>query len=231
MLIAIDTSTDIASLTLVRDGIVLSELTWRSFQNHTIQLTPNIEYLLRLTGANPKELTGVIVAKGPGSFNGLRVGVSVAKGLAFSLNIPIVGVNTLEVAAYQYADTYLPVCPAFNAGREEMVAALYRKQDGIWRELIAGHITTLEGLVREISEKTLFCGEHVPQITARLTELLGDKVVLASPVTDMRRAGFLAELGMKKLAAGETENVATLAPIYLRRPPITEKKTQPHEGL
>jgi tRNA threonylcarbamoyl adenosine modification protein YeaZ len=230
LLIAIDTSTDIASLALVSDGLVLSELTWRSFQNHTIQLTPNIEHLLRLTGTNPKTLTAVVVAQGPGSFNGLRVGVSVAKGLAFSLNIPIVGISSLEVEAYQYADACLPVCPIFNAGRDEVVAALYRKQEGVWQELVAGHITKLEEFATGITEKTLFCGEHVPQIASKLGELLGDRALFASPVTDMRRASFLAELGMKRLAAGQVDNAATLTPVYLRRPPIGEKKLHPRES-
>ena len=109
MLLAIDTSTDTASLALAEDKTVLAELTWRSKQNHTTQLLPNLNQLFKLTETNAKSLTAVIVAQGPGSFNGLRVGVSAAKGLAFSLGIPIVGVNSLEVAAYQYVETGLPV--------------------------------------------------------------------------------------------------------------------------
>ena len=80
MLLAIDTSTDTASLALAQDSIVLTELTWRSKQNHTTQLLPNLNYLFGLIEANVKSLTAVIVAQGPGSFNGLRVGVSAAKG-------------------------------------------------------------------------------------------------------------------------------------------------------
>ena len=101
MYVAIDTSTETATLALVRDGMVLTEMTWRSGQNHTTQLLPNLNSLFKLTGTSPELLTGVIVGKGPGSFNGLRVGVGIAKGLAFSLNIPIIGINSLEVEAYQ----------------------------------------------------------------------------------------------------------------------------------
>ena len=112
MLLAIDTSTDTASLALAQDKTVLAELTWRSKQNHTTQLLPNLNYLFGITGTDVKSLTGIIIAQGPGSFNGLRVGVSAAKGLAFSLEIPIVGINSLAMAAYQYAETGLPVSAA-----------------------------------------------------------------------------------------------------------------------
>lgn len=224
MLVAIDTSTDIASLALVKDGLTLTELTWHSGQNHTVQLLPNLEHLFKLIGADTGELTGVIVAKGPGSFNGLRVGVSTAKGLAFSLNIPIVGISSLEVEAYQYAGTGLWVCPVFNASRGEIATALYQKQAVRWRQLKEEHITNVEKLCAETKEKTLFCGEYLPVISAQLISQLGEKAVIASPVTDIRRASYLAELGMIKIAAGETDNVATLQPIYLRRPSITVAK-------
>ncbi len=168
--VAIDTSTDTASLALVRDGLVLAEMTWRSGQNHTTQLLPNLAHLFKLTQTEPGTLNGVIVAKGPGSFNGLRVGISTAKGLAFSLGIPIIGINSLEVEAYQYADTGLPVCPVFNAGRGEIATALYQKQGNEWREAVSEHIATLKKLAEQINEKTFFCGEYLPQIEHELRE-------------------------------------------------------------
>ncbi|MDO9333458.1 MAG: tRNA (adenosine(37)-N6)-threonylcarbamoyltransferase complex dimerization subunit type 1 TsaB [Dehalococcoidales bacterium] len=226
MLVAIDTSTDIASLALVEDRLTLAELTWRSGRNHTIQLLPNLAHLLKLVGKDASSLTGVIIAKGPGSFNGLRVGISAAKGLAFSLNIPIVGVSSLEVEAYQYAVTGLPVCPVFNAGRGEIATALYQNQTTGWRQLGDERITTVEQLCVEIQGKTLFCGEYVPTISSQLVSRLAEKAVIASPTTDLRRAAYLAELGMIKIAAGETDNVATLQPVYLRRLSITVAKNR-----
>ncbi|HEX9896478.1 MAG TPA: tRNA (adenosine(37)-N6)-threonylcarbamoyltransferase complex dimerization subunit type 1 TsaB [Dehalococcoidales bacterium] len=224
MLVAIDTSTDIASLALVKDRVTLAELTWRSGQNHTTQLLPNLAHLLKLVGLDTSVLTSVIVAKGPGSFNGLRVGISTAKGLAFSLNIPIVGVSSLEVEAYQYATTGLPICPVFNASRGEIATALYQRQANGWRQVEGERITTVEKLCVEIKEKTLFCGEYLPAISSQLVSRLAEKAVIASPTTDVRRASYLAELGMLKIAAGELDNVATLQPVYLRRPSITVAK-------
>ncbi len=224
MQLAIDTSTDTASLALVRDGDVVAELTWRCGQNHTRQLLPNLEHLLCQFDLSPQALTGIIVARGPGSFNGLRVGISVAKGLAFSLGIPIVGISTLEVEAYQHAGTGLPVCPVFNAGRGEVATATYRRKRGRWLQLAPEHITTIETLCSGITSKTVLCGEYVTVIAEQLRQHLGRRAVIPSATTGLRRAAFLAELGLKRLTDGDTDDPATLQPLYLRRPSITRAK-------
>ena len=146
MQLAIDTSTGTASLALVQEDEVLAELTWRCGQNHSVQLLSQLEHLLSQAKLNLAATTGIIVARGPGSFNGLRVGIGTAKGLAFSLDVPIVGISTLEAAAYQHAETDLPVCPIFNAGREEIATARYQMTDNKWRQLAAEHITTIDAL-------------------------------------------------------------------------------------
>jgi tRNA threonylcarbamoyl adenosine modification protein YeaZ len=224
MQLAIDTSTDTASLALVRDGDAFAELTWRCGQNHTRQLLPNLEHLLRQFDLSPQVLTGIIVARGPGSFNGLRVGISVAKGLSFSLGIPIVGVSTLEVEAYQYAGTGLPVCPVFNAGRGEVATATYRWRSGRWLQLTPEHITTIETLCSGVTSKTVFCGDYVTVITEQLRQYLGRRAVIPSTTTSLRRAAYLAELGIRRLITGDTDDPATLQPLYLRRPSITRAK-------
>jgi len=224
MLAAIDTATEIASLALAKDGQILAEMTWRTRQNHTVQLLPSLENLFKLTGTAPGDLTAVIVGLGPGSFNGLRVSVSAAKGLAFSLNIPIVGINSLEVSAYPYAATGLTVCPVINAGRSEVAAALYQSVKGQWQRIAPDQIITLEQLCAQITRPTIFCGDFVPQIAPQLKEKLGEKAIIVSSLTDLRRAAYLAELGLKRLQAGDTDNISTMQPVYIRRPPITQAK-------
>ena len=223
MQLAIDTSTSIASLALVQDDKALAEFTWHCEQNHTTQLLAHLSYLLEQTKLNLKSASGIIVARGPGSFNGLRVGISTAKGLAFSLGIPIVGISSLAAEAYQYAETGLPVCPIFNAGREEIATAMYQKHNK-WQQLTDEQITTIETLCSQITTKTIFCGEFIPHIATQLTEQLKQKAVIPSPLTTLRRAGFLAELGIERLKAGDYDNPATLQPLYLRRPAITKPK-------
>lgn len=224
MIIAIDSTTDVASVAIVEDGELIAEQTWHTGRNHTVQLLPTLEKLLETAGKKISDCTGVVVAKGPGSFNGLRVGVSSAKVLAFGLGVPIVGINSLEAAAYQYAGYGLPVCPVYNAGRDEVVTAVYRLEDGAFNVIREPSVMSVDALIETIEEKTLFCGERIPLIADSLKHALGGKAVICSPVTDIRRAAFLAELGIRRIAAGDIDDVATLGPVYLRRPPITQKK-------
>ncbi len=224
MQLAIDTSTDTASLALVQDSEVLAELTWRCGQNHTTQLLPHLAHLLNQTKLSLQSTSCIIVARGPGSFNGLRVGISTAKGLAFCLGIPIVGISTLEVEAYQQAETGLPICPIFNAGRGEIATAIYQKKRNEWCQLATEHITTVEALCSQLTTKTIFCGEFIPSIAAQLRKKLNEKAIIPPSATRLRRASFLAELGLKRVKAGNYDNLATLQPLYLRRPPITKPK-------
>jgi tRNA threonylcarbamoyl adenosine modification protein YeaZ len=228
MYLAIDTSTDNASLAIIKEGQVLAELNWLSQQNHCVELMPNLNRLLEQAKTNLKSTDGIIVAIGPGSFNGLRVGVSTAKGLAFSMGVPLVGINTLEATAYQHAESGLPVCPILNAGRGEIATAIYQRKDNQWQKITNQHITTTEDLIAEITDKTIFCGEATAAVLEQLKDKLGQKAIIPSPASRLRRAAFLAELGIKRLEAGDHDAPASLQPIYLRLPPITQPKRPIH---
>lgn len=222
MILAIDTSTDNASLALVKEGRVLAEANWRCEQNHTVELLPHLVSLLGEAKAGIGSISGVAVARGPGSFNGLRAGISTAKGLAFSLGVPIIGISSLEAVAYEHAEAGLPVCPISNAGRGEIAAAIYQRQDNNWRQLVAEHITTLDALCSGITTRTIFCGEFTPQLADELKKQLKERAVIAA--TDPPRARLLAELGKRRLEAGDYDHPTTLQPLYLRRPAITQPK-------
>jgi tRNA threonylcarbamoyladenosine biosynthesis protein TsaB len=226
MKLAIDTSTETASIALVKESKVLAELTWHCGQNHTAQLLPYLTLLLDKAKVSLQSTRCIIVAKGPGSFNGLRVGMATAKGLALSLGVPIIGISTLETDAYQHAETGLPICPIFNAGRGEIATALYQMKGNEWLQLISEHITTFDALCSDISKKTVFCGEYIPEIETQLKQQLKQKAIIPTPAARLRRANFLAELGQKHLEAGKVDNISTLQPLYLRRPPITKPKKQ-----
>jgi tRNA threonylcarbamoyl adenosine modification protein YeaZ len=222
MILAIDTSTNNASLALVKGDEVLAEANWRCEQNHTVELLPHLARLLDEAKADISSISGVVVARGPGSFNGLRVGISTAKGLAFSLGVPIIGISSLEVLAYEHAESGSPICPIFNAGRGEIAAAIYQRQDNNWRQLVAEHITTVDALCSGITAKTIFCGEIAPQVAKELKKQLGERAIIAT--TEPPRARLLAELGKRRLDAGDYDHPATLQPLYLRRPAITQPK-------
>jgi tRNA threonylcarbamoyladenosine biosynthesis protein TsaB len=224
MQLVIDTSTDTASLALVQDSAVPARLTWHCQHNHTVELLPQLSKLLNQAELSLKSTNGIIVAKGPGGFNGLRAGIGTAKGLALSLGIPIVGISTLEAEAHQHAKTGLPICPVFNAGREEITTATYQGKHNEWHQLIAEHITTVETLCSQITTQTIFCGEFIPHIATQLSHKLKRKAIILPPTGGAQRITSLAELGQKRLKAGDYDNLATLQPLYLRRPSITKAK-------
>lgn len=224
MQVAIDTSTNTASLALVQDGDIMAELTWHCEQSHSTQLLPSLSYLLKQNNLNLQSATCISVARGPGSYNGLRVGLSTAKALAFSLNVPIISIGTLEAEAYQQANTGLPICAVLNAGRGEIAIAKYQKKRGSWLELAPAQLTTLDVLCSEVTTKTVFCGEYIPAIAHVLTERLDSKAVIPAPPFRLRRASFLAELADKRFKNNDYDNVVTLQPIYLRGPEITLPK-------
>ena len=227
MELAIDTSTETAGIAVSREGEVVAELTWRAGQNHSTELVPSIILLMRQAGSRLTDISGLVVARGPGSFNGLRVGMSTAKGLAFALNVPLVGIGTLEVDPY--AVTGLPICPLLNAGRGEIAAALFQTRSGKWRRLLDEQITTLDDLLPKMKGRTLFCGGAAAGATSRLTDALGRRALVVSGGGALRRAvdrstcdaSSLAQLGWMRLSAGDIDPLPTLQPQYLRSPSIT----------
>lgn len=225
MELAIDTSTDFCSIGLSREGEIMAELTWRTQQNHTVELVPNIDRLLTQVNTGSQDLKAIFVARGPGSFNGLRVGMSTAKGLAFSLGIPLVGIGTLEVEAYPFAFTGLQVCPIHNAGRGEIATALYR-QDNTWRCLSAEHITTVDVLCRQTRRKTVFCGEIQPSVVEVLKKKLEKYAIIPEAAARLRQAAYLSVLAWQRLIKGDVDDAASLQPLYLRQPPITLRKVK-----
>ena len=119
----------------------------------------------------------------------------------------------------------LPICPIYNAGQGEIATATYQMKGRQWRQLVPEHITTVEALCSQTTAKTIFCGEFLPTVAPELRRRLKQKAIISTPAARLRRAGFLAELGQRRLAAGNCDNPATLQPLYLRRPPITKPKT------
>ena len=198
MLIAIDTSTDTAGLALAGDNELIVEFTWRCGQNHSVQLLPNLAFILSRAKLSLAEASGIIVARGPGGYSGLRVGLSTAKSLAFCLNVPLAGVSTLEVMAYEQSTLGIIICPVIDTGGNEIAASLFKMKDGEWSRTMAEQMITIDNLCLKITARTAFCGQITPQTVAALKEKLGENAVIL-PASHWRRAGFLAELGRRRL--------------------------------
>jgi tRNA threonylcarbamoyladenosine biosynthesis protein TsaB len=216
MLLAIDTSTSLTGLACY-DGAALGECVWHSGRDHTAQLLPQLDMLLRHLGRGPGDLSAVAVALGPGSWSGLRVGLSTAKGLALARGLPVIGIGTLDALAYQHRRPGLPVYPLIRLGRDRYATATFAAREP-WARTGEYRNLTLAELCAEISGRALFCGDLDAAALAELERGLDGRAVFPSPAANLRRPAFLAELAWQRLQAGDTDDLATLEPIYLGQP-------------
>ena len=226
MLLALDTSTNTASIALVREERLVAELTWDVGQRHSAELLQRLDWLLQTADVKPADLTEVAVATGPGSFNGVRVALTVAKSLCFALGARLSAVSTLDVAAWGYASMGDPVWALLDAGRGEVYAAEYSSPStdpANWSPVDGYLVITPQELAQRISGRALFCGEWRAETQATLREALGERACFA-PQLSTRRAAWLAELASTRLRSGRVENPATIEPLYLRKPAITISK-------
>ncbi len=219
MLLAIDTATQYAGIALYTGEEVLLEMTWRAGRHHTRQVPPAIDEAFRRTGTAPTDLTGVAVALGPGSFTGLRIGLSLAKGFAVACDIPIVGVPTLDVTARPHFHGSTPLCAVLQAGRGRLAFAFYAPDEsGTWQRQGDYRLGSPEDVAALVAEPTRFVGEVTARERERWRARLADLARFLTPALNVRRPGVLAELAWERLQAGDTDDPATLAPIYLHVP-------------
>jgi tRNA threonylcarbamoyladenosine biosynthesis protein TsaB len=222
MLLAIDTATREASIALYNADGVLSEITWRSRENHTVELTTQVLHLLDLGHVSKDEIKAIGVALGPGSFTGLRVGMSVAKGWAFGAQIPLLAIPTLDAIARAHLHESLPMWAVLNAGRKRFTVARYTFLNGEANRSNDYALVDVDGLIdlvlRSDDARAFFCGDVDVTLAQVLAERLGERAVIASPALNVRRAGFIAELAWARFVRGESDDVASIAPMYTPYP-------------
>ncbi len=217
MLLAIDTSAVFAGLACYNEQGLLAETVWQSGRNHTRQILPQLDLLLRHLGKKPSAIQAVAVALGPGSWSSLRVGLSLGKGIALAQNLPILGIGTLEALAFQHRRPDMPVYPLARLGRDQFATAEFQPGDQ-WKILSDYQNLNLANLCQRITGPAFFCGDLDPETQARIQQLLGDQAFFPSPVANLRRPGYLATLAWERLQKGEIDDLAQVEPIYLGNP-------------
>ncbi len=214
MLLAMDSSTRAIGLALYDGVSVQYEAIWNGRNHHTVELAAGIRVALEKAGIKIEDLEALAVATGPGSYNGLRIGLAVAKGLAFAQKLPLIGIPTLDVIAAAQPIQNLQLAAAVEAGRGRLAVGWYEVQDGAWRAKGGSEVLTLDAFAKKLRQPTWVCGE----LSEEARKILGRKrknVLLASPAQGLRRPGVLAELAWARWQAGDTDDAATLAPHYL----------------
>lgn len=230
MLLALDTSTNVAGLALVEGERLVAELTWHAGNRHSIDLFARLTQLFETYGVAPEQLDGIAVATGPGSFNGVRVALASAKSLAFALDRPLYGVPTLDAIAWGVSFVQGTVWAILEAGRGQLYAAAYdapATDPAAWAPRDGYAILTPAELAAGVTQSVVFCGEWRAESHAALTDALGVQARFAATL-EAGRAGWLGRLALARAAAGGApDEPARLEPLYLRRPAITRSTRRP----
>lgn len=222
MILALSTSTLQFGLALLEDdGNVLAEYFLSKGKGHFGGLMPAFDFLLTSSKFDIHNLEGIIVAMGPGSFTGLRVGLSTAKGLSQGLDVPIIGVPSLEALAYQLSYSGFPVIPVLDSRKSEFFAARFIWDDdhALVRsgEDVCLKVEDLSSLCREPS---LFVGNNFTDQGPLIKERLGPRAILAPAHLWNPKASAVGLLGLKRFHAHDFDDSQQLSPIYMRPPDI-----------
>ena len=213
-ILGIETSTFSGSVSISHDDTILCEYVFNTGPRHNEVLIPTVGRLLSDCGLAKNDLEAVCVSVGPGSFTSLRIGVSTAKALCYSLGSDLAGVPSLEILASNALWCGDGVCAMTDAGREEVFGSFY---DPGSAEMTPAEITTPESVCAKVSKKTVFVGSGALLHTNLIQDFLGDKAVFLPANLNNPRASVCTFLGRKKILSGQKDDPFTLTPFYLRR--------------
>ncbi|HEY4387057.1 MAG TPA: tRNA (adenosine(37)-N6)-threonylcarbamoyltransferase complex dimerization subunit type 1 TsaB [Ktedonobacteraceae bacterium] len=244
LLLALDTSTRQSSVSLSTEDELLGEYVWRAGGNHSVELLDHIQRLCADAQCALSQLDAIVVATGPGSFNGVRVALATAKSLSFALKKTLIGISTLDCIAAQQQQWLGPVCALLEAGRGELYAACYAFESAYTADrlvsyrlqrlsdyllfpppLIASYLQEHASNWLPANSKQplwLFTGETSEASRLALAALFPEQCLFTAPARSVRQASVLATLGLQRLRAGEQDDPLLLEPFYLRRPSITK---------
>ena len=227
--LGIDTSTSCGSVGLIDDGEVISDYLLNIPVTHSERLLGAIEIVLREARWSIENLDGWAISLGPGSFTGLRIGVSTVKGLAFATGKPVAGVPTLDVLASQIAPTSHLICPILDARKKEVYTAFYRYEEGdSLKRLSAYQAIRPEDLIKKIKVQTIFLGDGVKTYGEFLRNSLPTLSLFPPPPLHISHGSMVAKLGAELLQKGECLDISNFTPIYVRSSEAEVKWKETH---
>ena len=218
-ILAIDTATLVSSVALATVDNLLAEITLQTKKTHSELLMPHIAKLMDMAQVAKSDLKGVAVSIGPGSFTGLRIGLSTAKTLAYALHIPVVGVPTLAAMAYGCPVPGVILAPMLNAQKGNVYQALFEWHQGELKEIQPAIVTEVTAALESLSQQerpVVVMGESAVMYREKI-EQIGKNLILAAPHVVIQRASSVAGLGYKLIKQGVRHDVMGLEPLYIRR--------------
>ena len=219
-ILGLDSSGLVASAALVSDGILTAEYTIHNKKTHSQTLMPMIAEMLSMAGTEPGELDAVAVSEGPGSFTGLRIGASIAKGLAWTLKIPIIPVSSLMGLAANVETPGQIVCPIMDARRNQVYTAVYETTEALPMQLAEPDVIPIEDALaraEQAGEQIVFLGDGVPVFRTQILEKVGNKCHFVTPTRRYQSAASIALLGQYLYEKEAFVQADQFAPVYLRK--------------
>ena len=216
-ILALDTATPSLSVAVADGQAVLAEITLSRGETHSKHLMPVIKQVLGLSGLAVADLDGFAVTRGPGSFTGLRIGISTIKGLATAVAKPLAGVSSLDALAVQAGESSCLICPLLDARRKEVYFARYRTEGGVLKKQTADQVGSVEAAVPEAGKDCLFIGNGAGLYKTVLKKIMGPHAHFEPGFQNIIRASAVAHLGREKIEKNQADFVETFEPIYLRK--------------
>jgi tRNA threonylcarbamoyladenosine biosynthesis protein TsaB len=227
LILGIESATPIASVALVNEKGFLGEITLNIGLTHSEQLLPMLDQLLQQARLTIKDVTGLAVSAGPGSFTGLRIGMATAKGLAQGCRIPLLAIPTLETMAWLQRGRPGLISPMQNARRNQVYAALYRwkctgqdcYQDYFLEEVIAAEAVAAQewaDRLKAYEEPVTLAGDGALIYAETWRDNLKEQAQILPGYAGMPRGGYVALAARQHFLAGETQDLYNMRPLYIR---------------
>jgi tRNA threonylcarbamoyladenosine biosynthesis protein TsaB len=220
--LGIDTSTEVAATGVVSEGVVLADVVGVSGENHSACLADLTARVLDDARLRIDDIDGIAVSVGPGSFTGLRVGLSFAKGIAFSNRCRLVGISTLEALAWLAPGKNSMIAAALDARRGEAYLAIFRRNgtrlERVTEDLALAPQAAVERVLREVrsTETCAVVGNAAERYPTAFEQLRGRGVCVV-PLREIHpRGSVVASLGEKRLRAGDGDDIDKIVPTYVR---------------
>lgn len=217
-ILGIETATKTGGVAIVSETGVLAEYTLNIEVTHSERLMSTVDRVLKDTGFTLADIDGYGVSIGPGSFTGLRIGLSTIKGLAFTTGKPVAAVPTLKALAWNIPFSRYPICPLLDARKKEVYAALYRHDGTNYVQEMPDAVISLAELAGTLSGDVLFTGEGARLFAGDIQKFFGYRAHFAPLSSSVPSAASVAEIALMMLKAGQQTVPDAIVPMYIRRP-------------
>ena len=226
--LGVDTATTGGGIGIIDDEKVLAEYTFDAGDTPSAGLIPAIQTVLDQARLDLAALDAIAVSLGPGSFTGVRVGLSAVKGLSLAAGMPVLGVSTLDALAFQFPPTSTLICPFIDARKGEVYTALYKQREGGGLERLTPYqVLSPAALLSQLaSHTTVFVGDGVEVYGEFIKGHLGERALFAPPEMRFLKGETVATLGLERIKQGERDDIASLVPLYVRPSEAELKRVQ-----